>query len=157
MAALPEAIWRRRLESERQELKATGIDFESSQDCTTYLLRLRAPGYERTQQGVKERFEHEVRITLKREYPYPGGLEVSWITPIFHPNIRASDGRVCLHLLTHWGAAITLAELAKGLQHLLENPNPADPLDKEAAAWFTQKLGQVIPAKRDQKGPRVVP
>jgi ubiquitin-protein ligase len=154
--ALPEAIWRRRLESEHQELKGTGIDFEASGDHTTYLLRIRAPGYEKSPQGVKERFEHEVRITLKREYPYPGGLEVGWITPIFHPNIRASDGRVCLHLLTHWGAAITLAELSKGLQHLLENPNPADPLDKEAASWFAKKHGIAAPAQPPRQGPRVV-
>jgi len=157
MPFLPEAIWKRRLESEHQELNAAGIDFESSQDNTTYLLRLRAPGYEKTQQGIKERYEHEVRIVLQREYPYPGGLEVTWITPIFHPNIRASDGRVCLHLLTHWGAAITLAELAKGLVYILEHPNPADPLDKEAAVWFSQKLGITNTAPQVRRGPRIVP
>lgn len=157
MPALPDTIWRRRLENEHSELKRTTIDFDCSADYTTYLLRLRAPGYERQGAVVRERYEHEVRIILKREYPYPGGLEVVWITPIYHPNIRASDGRVCLHLLTHWGAAITLAELAKGLVHLLESPNPQDPLDKEAAVWFAQKLGVTPPGNVVvPRGPRVV-
>lgn len=156
MPSLPESIWRRRLESECNELKGTGIEFESSADNSTYLLRIRAPGLEKTQQGLRERFEHEVRIVLRREYPYPGGLEVVWITPIFHPNIRNTDGKVCLHLLTHWGAAITLAQLAKGLQRLLEFPNPADPLDKEAAVYFAQKLGVAGPKPVEPLRPRVV-
>jgi ubiquitin-protein ligase len=136
MPQLPEAIWKRRLDGEYQEMLATGIPFRVSPDKTEYTITIKADGLERTAQGPKPRAVHEVFLKLKRDYPYAGGLDVQWLTPIFHPNIRDSDGKVCIHLLTNWGASVTVAELARGMTRMVENPNTSDPLDKEANAWF---------------------
>ncbi len=141
MPRLPEAIWRRRLDNEFAELSASGAVFKAGADKTEYVLELSARGI--VLQGGREVpvNSHRVRIRLLRDYPYPGGLEVTWLSPIFHPNIRPQDGRVCIQLLNAWSEGLSLVSLAAGLKQLLENPNPKDPLNKEAAKYFLEKQG----------------
>lgn len=154
MPRLPEAIWRRRLENEFAELKASGISFAANADKTEYTIALRGKGVFLSSGAIKPVDSHKVRVRLLRDYPYPGGLEVTWLTPIFHPNIRSEDGRVCIQLLNAWSEGLSLSSLAAGLKQLLENPNPQDPLNKEAAKYFSEKQGiahaQPLPRKLEK-------
>ncbi|HIH20081.1 TPA: hypothetical protein HA244_02330 [Candidatus Micrarchaeota archaeon] len=135
---LPENIWRRRLESEHSEMRASGIKFETNADQTEYTLNLHGKGLAKQGDAIVEKDSHTVQIILLREYPYPGGIEVYWLTPIFHPNIRAEDGRVCIQLVNDWSETTNVLGVVRALQHLLENPNPKDPLNKEAGKWFAE-------------------
>ncbi|MEM0475213.1 MAG: ubiquitin-conjugating enzyme E2 [Candidatus Norongarragalinales archaeon] len=143
MPMLPEAIWRRRLESERDELATAGEKFECNADCTVYVVSVRGPALFKNGGKLSRRDSHSVQITLKREYPYAGGIDVVWLTPIFHPNIRPSDGKVCIQLLNEWSESQSVASLVNALRQLLVQPNPFNALDKEAADFFADHAADV--------------
>jgi ubiquitin-protein ligase len=138
MPRLPQAIWKRRIDNEFAELSRTGIKFTASADRTDYVLEFSGRGYFLDGGTVKTIDSHKVRVQLLRDYPYAGGIDVTWVTPIFHPNIRAEDGKVCIQILNAWSEGLTLVSLAKGLRHLLDHPNPSDPLNKSAAKYFVE-------------------
>ncbi len=159
MAFLPEAIWQRRLESEHRQMVESGEAFTASADKAEYRVDIVADGLALdSSDRVVQRREHKVRIRLLRNYPYAGGIDVTWMTPIFHPNIRNEDGKVCIQLLNNWAASQSVASLVQGLRQLLKNPNPADPLDKRAAEYFSQgaQAKQHAAAAFRQGGPRIV-
>lgn len=54
-------------------------------------------------------------------------------TKVYHPNIDL-DGNVCLNILRDdWKPIMNLNQVILGLQFLFMDPNPDDPLNKEAA------------------------
>lgn len=138
MPQLPESIWRRRLDSEFEEMSASGTRFQSNQEHTEYRIFLEGGSLWRDHGVIKKRSAHEVLVRLKREYPYPGGIDVVWLTPIFHPNIRESDGKVCILLVNDWAETQTVKSVVDALKQLLDNPNPASPLNKEAAEYLVK-------------------
>jgi len=152
---LPEAIWKRRLESEFQQMTASGENFEVNESKTTYIISIRGPGLFKNGDSLQKRDSHSIQINLKREYPYAGGIEVTWLTPILHPNIRSEDGKVCIKLLNEWSEGTTLASLVKALKQLLEKPNPNDALNKEAADYFAMHQNALNETTTTKK-PRVI-
>lgn len=79
---------------------------------------------------------HEVTIDLNAAYPrmIP---DLSWQTPIFHPNISAS-GIVCLGgYSTHWAPSLTLDEMCVMLWDMIrfKNFDVESPYNREAAIW----------------------
>ncbi len=150
---LPEAIWKRRLESEYNELQKAGATFDANDDRTEYTISINAPGKFLDGGEVHTRTQHTVLLQLSRDYPYPGGIMATWLTPIFHPNIRAEDGIVCIQLLNEWSESQNLVSAVNGLAQLLKNPNPQSPLNEDAARYYLEhpELEQNRP-----KGPRVV-
>ncbi|WFD02248.1 NEDD8-conjugating protein ubc12 [Malassezia obtusa] len=55
------------------------------------------------------------------------------LTQIYHPNLDL-DGNVCLNILREeWNPILNLNSVLVGLQFLFLDPNPDDPLNKEAA------------------------
>ncbi|KAI5279910.1 NEDD8-conjugating protein ubc12 [Ascosphaera aggregata] len=70
--------------------------------------------------AINENFPHEppkVKCTQK----------------IYHPNIDL-EGNVCLNILREdWKPVLNLNAVVVGLQFLFLEPNPSDPLNKEAA------------------------
>lgn len=150
---LPDTIFQRRLQSENDELKAAGIHFEASKDLLEYTVSLNAPGKFLEGGQIYTRKQHTVLIELNRDYPYPGGLMAYWISPIFHPNIRAEDGAVCIQLINQWSAGQNLVSVIDALYQLLKNPNPQSPLNETAARYYLEhpEMDQHVP-----KGPRVV-
>lgn len=157
MTFLPEAIWRRRLGSELRQMRESGERFSSNADATEYEIEIAGRGLYKDGGAVKERGSHRVGVKLMRSYPYAGGIEVTWLTPIFHPNIRAADGRVCIQLLNNWGATSSLVLLAGGLRQLLEHPNPLDPLDYEAAEYYSHGVPlKLPPASGPDNMPRII-
>ncbi len=141
-------------------MKASGARFQANEQHTEYRLFLEGCALYRDRGVMKKRTAHEVLIRLKREYPYPGGIEVVWLTPIFHPNIRESDGKVCILLVNEWAESQTVKSVAEALKQLLENPNPASPLNKEAAQYLLkhpEEFGLTPVESRSRPGrPRVV-
>jgi len=92
------------------------------------------------------REHHEVGIRLGASYPRMMP-ELSWKTPIFHPNISAS-GIVCLGGYgTHWVPGLTLAELCIMLWDIVryENFDVASPYNREAAYWVKLQRPEVFP------------
>lgn len=52
---------------------------------------------------------------------------------LYHPNIDL-EGNVCLNILREeWKPVLNISSVIYGLLHLMEAPNPNDPLNKEAA------------------------
>ncbi len=83
---------------------------------------------------------HRVAIYLHNEYPHrwPG---LKWLTPIWHPNIKGSNGSVCIDA-AWWTAARSLDRLVIMLGEMAEFKNyhddptkPPFPWDAEAAKW----------------------
>lgn len=80
---------------------------------------------------------HRVEIILTTEYPRRAPL-VRWLTPIFHPNIRQSDGAVCMGVLTErYLPGLGLARLVRMLVEMVRwrNFDAYNPFNKQAAAW----------------------
>nr|CAD7399980.1 unnamed protein product [Timema poppensis] len=54
-------------------------------------------------------------------------------TAVYHPNIDL-EGNVCLNILREdWKPVLTINSIVYGLQYLFLEPNPEDPLNKDAA------------------------
>jgi len=71
-------------------------------------------------------------VNIPESYPYdPPKVECS--TMIYHPNIDW-EGHVCLNILrADWMPVLNLGSVLFGLVTLFLEPNPDDPLNKEAA------------------------
>jgi ubiquitin-protein ligase len=78
---------------------------------------------------------HRCDIYLHLDYPRRPPV-VTWLTPIFHPNILGPErnGGVCLG---SWGAAESLADLCMRLRDLVayRSINAEDALNLDAASW----------------------
>lgn len=77
------------------------------------------------------RFVFDVRVSATG-YPHEPP-KVKCATKVFHPNIDV-EGNVCLNILREdWKPVLSISHVAYGLTHLFLDPNPSDPLNKEAA------------------------
>ncbi len=80
---------------------------------------------------------HRVEIILNAAYPRFAPW-VRWLTPIFHPNIRQSDGAVCLGVLQdRYLPGLGLARLVWMLAEMLQwrNFDATNPFNQAAADW----------------------
>ncbi|XP_071954899.1 NEDD8-conjugating enzyme Ubc12-like [Antedon mediterranea] len=70
-------------------------------------------------------------------YPHDAP-KVKCETKVYHPNIDL-EGNVCLNILREdWKPVLTISSIIYGLQYLLLEPNPDDPLNREAAEVLRQ-------------------
>jgi ubiquitin-conjugating enzyme E2 M len=75
------------------------------------------------------------------EYPHTPP-KVTCKTRILHPNIDW-EGNVCLNILREeWKPILDVNAIIYGLLHLFAEPNPDDPLNKEAAELFRADIRQ---------------
>jgi len=78
--------------------------------------------------GGKFTFSFKVSQNYPHEPP-----KVKCETRVYHPNIDL-EGNVCLNILREdWKPVLTINSIVYGLQYLFLEPNPEDPLNKEAA------------------------
>jgi ubiquitin-conjugating enzyme E2 I len=74
-------------------------------------------------------------LTMTFTDDYPAAPPLCKFTPmLFHPNIFPS-GKVCLSILDaekDWVPTITLRDVLRGIQELLNTPNLSDPAQREA-------------------------
>lgn len=63
----------------------------------------------------------QVKVHLPEDFPN-GIPDLYFITKMFHPNIRQSDGKVSLNLLYNWVPTRTIEEVLFGFIEVMDNP-----------------------------------
>jgi ubiquitin-conjugating enzyme E2 M len=88
--------------------------------------------------GLYKGAEFKFNVTLLHSYPYDPP-KVTCETLVYHPNIDF-EGHVCLNILRQdWTPALNLNAVNFGLMTLFLEPNPDDPLNKDAAKLMLDK------------------
>lgn len=87
------------------------------------------------------------QVSVPAEYPHQPPkvvyeLDLNGGKRIFHPNID-EDGRVCLNILrADWKPVLTVKAVVFGMELLFIEPNPDDPLNKDAAKLLRDDPGR---------------
>ena len=157
MPELPYEIWKERIENEFKILKNLNVLEKDTlnwhENDVDFWVNINSQGYITKDNNEKITLKpinsHRIFIKLNRSFPYPGGIDLSWYSNIFHPNIhpvelpnseKPGTGYICLNVLKQWSRLSDLESTVKSLQKLVENPNPDDPLNyyicTKAAKFF---------------------
>ncbi len=109
--------------------KAAQIDFPNPNDLTNFIVTVSPDsGY---WAGAKYPFTFVIPALYPHEPP-----KVTCKTKIYHPNINL-EGNVCLNILREdWKPVLDINAVIYGLIYLFYEPNPDDPLNREAADLF---------------------
>ena len=78
------------------------------------------------------------KIILSKEFPFGRTPKFIFISTIFHPNI-SENGFVSIDILEKsWSPAMTFEKIIYSIQSLLDDPNPDDFLNENAAKIFRE-------------------
>ena len=102
----------------------------SKEDLYVWRATLEVPAGSIYESGV-----FHLAITFSGNYPFiPPKIRFS--SPVFHPNVDR-DGNIRLDILgSQWSPALTMDKVLIGIVSMLDEPNPKDPLNSEAAELF---------------------
>mmetsp|Transcript_31450 Transcript_31450/g.68765 ORF Transcript_31450/g.68765 Transcript_31450/m.68765 type:complete len:182 (-) Transcript_31450:370-915(-) len=119
-----------RLQKDISELnlaKTTTIDFPNGKDkLLEFNIAIRPD------EGFHKNATISFSFSVSPLYPHEAP-KVKCKTKVYHPNIDL-DGNVCLNILREdWKPVLSINSIIYGLQFLFLDPNPDDPLNKEAA------------------------
>mmetsp|Transcript_2051 Transcript_2051/g.7920 ORF Transcript_2051/g.7920 Transcript_2051/m.7920 type:complete len:185 (+) Transcript_2051:98-652(+) len=136
--------------SELTLAKTMGINFpDGAAKITHFVITLKPDeGYYK---GGKFVFEFTVPTAYPHEPP-----KVKCTQKIYHPNVDV-DGNVCLNILREdWSPVLSISSCVYGLNFLFMDPNPDDPLNKEAAKDLTETPKQFeMNVRRAMQGGRI--
>merc|ERR1712096_138888 len=81
------------------------------------------------------------QFTVNHEYPHEPP-KVKCKKKLYHPNIDL-QGNVCLNILRDdWKPVLSINSIVHGLSFLFDDPNPDDPLNKDAAEMLATNPNQ---------------
>ena len=130
--------------------KTMAIEFPDGADKMLHFVITIKPdeGYYR---GGKFVFDFNVPAVYPHEPP-----KVKCTQKIYHPNVD-TEGNVCLNILREdWSPVLNISSCVYGLMFLFVDPNPDDPLNKEAARDLTETPRQFeLNVRRAMQGGRV--
>jgi len=120
------------------------VEFKDPNDIMNFQLTITPTD------GLYEKATFVFSINIPNTYPYDPP-KVHCDTLVYHPNIDL-EGHVCLNILRQdWMPVLSLGSVIFGLMTLFLEPNPDDPLNKEAATLmidnrkaFVQNVNQSL-------------
>jgi ubiquitin-conjugating enzyme E2 M len=117
--------------------RAATVEFPNPNDLTSFTVTVTPDsGF---WVGAKYVFSFIIPASYPHEPP-----KVTCRNKIYHPNINF-EGNVCLNILREdWKPVLDINAVIYGLIYLFYEPNPDDPLNREAADLFRTDRAQVI-------------
>jgi len=107
------------------------VEFKDPNDIMNFSLAITPTD------GLYEKATFNFTINIPNTYPYDPP-KVHCDTLVYHPNIDL-EGHVCLNILRQdWMPVLSLGSVIFGLMTLFLEPNPDDPLNKEAATLMIE-------------------
>jgi ubiquitin-conjugating enzyme E2 M len=107
------------------------VEFKDPNDIMNFTLAITPTD------GLYEKATFNFTINIPNTYPYDPP-KVHCDTLVYHPNIDL-EGHVCLNILRQdWMPVLSLGSVIFGLMTLFLEPNPDDPLNKEAATLMIE-------------------
>jgi len=89
-------------------------------------------------------------IHFPADYPF-SPPKITFRTKIFHPNVSANTGNICLDILKKdkWSPALTIGSTLLSIVSLLTDPNAADPLNGDAGRMYIQSYDRFAQTARE--------
>jgi ubiquitin-conjugating enzyme E2 M len=111
------------------------VTFPNPNDLTSFRVSV-AP-----EDGIWQGATYEFSFEIPSGYPHEPP-KVLCLTKIYHPNIDL-EGKVCLNILREdWKPVLDVNAVIYGVIYLFYEPNPDDPLNREAADLYRADLQQ---------------
>jgi len=111
------------------------ISFPNPNDLTNFIVEVKPDS------GFWNGAKYPFTFVIPALYPHDPP-KVTCTTKIYHPNINL-QGNVCLNILREdWKPVLDINAVIYGLIYLFYEPNPDDPLNREAAELFRNDRNQ---------------
>ncbi|KAK4147581.1 ubiquitin-conjugating enzyme E2 H [Dichotomopilus funicola] len=121
---------RRRIETDYRLMSDYEVTLVNDNSAQEFFVKFKGPTETPFEGGI-----WKVHVELPDQYPYKSP-SIGFVNRIFHPNIDELSGSVCLDVINQtWSPMYDMINIFEVfLPQLLRYPNPADPLNGEAAA-----------------------